>query len=525
MASTLLNQAAGNITGVTSSPSSNQKIYRVTGTFSADVVIEVSNSTDPASWYTLAIQANAGTVIDNEPWMFTRVRVTNWVSGVISVTCTVPVRQSIKLPFVPSLPDNLLYLSYHGNHEDETFQGTQSFIRGTDQPFLDESGVMKIALPHVKAITHDALVFWESRRGAVSPSRDFSIWQLLNGVTAVTTEVGIDNVSNTATLATDTTTSELSRVFDSINGELTDGEEYSISLFVRNEPGKTNRIGVRVSLQTGTTVNARAKMNISTGFATNYGTSNATKITSIRINKNWWRISYSVLNNSTGNNRLQTTIYPAIASNDISGDSDDPTVVGSVIIDQMQVERGSFPTDPIIAMSMGITRSISSFSFDTPNVTNNNWFGYVEVHIGRESTDAPLDSNEYVFYCEDSPTNLVSLNLNAALGVIEFTVIIDGVNTSISNSASPITWKTGDLLKVGFSKSSTNGMQLQINSEALQSNTNNLPLKLNPGNQFFVGSKDGLVDSLNASLHRLWINQGQATPGQLKLETQTSLPE
>jgi len=102
MTASLLNKINKDFTGDPAILSGQSKTYEISGVFVADVIVEVSNSRDANSWFTIAIQANPGVIIDNEPWLYTRLRVVNYVSGVVNAILHVPMGESVTLPYKPA---------------------------------------------------------------------------------------------------------------------------------------------------------------------------------------------------------------------------------------------------------------------------------------------------------------------------------------------------------------------------------------------------------------------------------------
>lgn len=113
-----------------------------------------------------------------------------------------------------------------------------------------------------------------------------------------------------------------------------DSTLYNISIYIRKTTGATStRTGFNVSLTGGTTKSYNIRFNADTGVAAG-GDSNL--VTS--ENNNFWRLSFTVSNNSTGNTSLNISYYPATG---IYDGGDVTTATGSHTIWGFQVTKGA----------------------------------------------------------------------------------------------------------------------------------------------------------------------------------------
>ena len=113
-----------------------------------------------------------------------------------------------------------------------------------------------------------------------------------------------------------------------------DSTSYNISIYIRKTTGATStRTGFNVSFTGGTTKSYNIRFNADTGVAAG-GDSNL--VTS--ENNNFWRLSFTVSNNSTGNTSLNISYYPATG---IYDGGDVATVTGSHTVWGFQVTRGA----------------------------------------------------------------------------------------------------------------------------------------------------------------------------------------
>ena len=113
-----------------------------------------------------------------------------------------------------------------------------------------------------------------------------------------------------------------------------DSTSYNISIYIRKTTGATStRTGFNVSFTGGTTKSYNIRFNADTGVAAG-GDSNL--VTS--ENNNFWRLSFTVSNNSTGNTSLNISYYPATG---IYDGGDVTTATGSHTVWGFQVTRGA----------------------------------------------------------------------------------------------------------------------------------------------------------------------------------------
>ena len=150
----------------------------------------------------------------------------------------------------------------------------------------------------------------------------------------VTTQLAPDG-TNTATTVTDnnTTYSNLSRTIAVPN----DGATYNISIYIKKTTGGTSpTCGFNCGFDTGGT-----SVSFTPRFNTDLGTSNYSgTITS--ENNNYWRWSFTVTNNNSGNTNMYVQFFPAtgpyvapIVNNDTA------TTTGSKTIWGLQVTKGT----------------------------------------------------------------------------------------------------------------------------------------------------------------------------------------
>lgn len=170
---------------------------------------------------------------------------------------------------------------------------------------------------------------------------------------AYTNSTGL--VSATALLAPDgtltatTLTDDSTSTWENFNRSFTvpnDSTTYNISIHIKKTTGGTSPMtGFNINLTGGSLVNSFPRFNTDTGVL---GGSNNMVVTS--ENNDYWRISFTITNNSSGNTTLAISYYPATG---FYNGSDDATATGSQTVWGFQVTRGAglLPYNAISAQS------------------------------------------------------------------------------------------------------------------------------------------------------------------------------
>jgi hypothetical protein len=163
-----------------------------------------------------------------------------------------------------------------------------------------------------------------------------SYWSNINSlIIASTTELAPDgtNTATTATDDTDTTYKYLARSITVPN----DNQTYYLSIFVKKTPaGVAPGFAINTSLTGGTpTVNINQRLNTGTGVATS---ATATS------EGNYWKLTWSITNNSSGNTSLNVTLYPAARLPDTTTDT--VAATGSATFWGFMISRTLLPYVP-----------------------------------------------------------------------------------------------------------------------------------------------------------------------------------
>lgn len=168
----------------------------------------------------------------------------------------------------------------------------------------------------------------------VTYSQDFqnAVYGKSTGLITATGVLAPDN-----TLTATTMTDDITGNYENFNRSFTipnDSSSYNISIFIRKTTGATStRTGFNVTLSGGTVKNYNVRFNADTGVAVNGDTNLVTS-----ENNNYWRLSFTVSNNGTGNTTLSISYYPATG---IYDGGDVATAMGSHTVWGFQITRGA----------------------------------------------------------------------------------------------------------------------------------------------------------------------------------------
>lgn len=139
------------------------------------------------------------------------------------------------------------------------------------------------------------------------------------------------------TLTASTLTDNSNTVWQAFSRSFTvnnDSASYNISIYIKKTTGGTStRTGFNVSFTGGTAKSYNIRFNADTGVATG-GDSNLVTTE----NNDYWRLSFAVSNNSTGNTTFNLAYYPATG---FYNGADDATATGSHTVWGLQVTRGA----------------------------------------------------------------------------------------------------------------------------------------------------------------------------------------
>lgn len=225
-------------------------------------------------------------------------------------------------------------------------------------------------------------------------SQDFenAVYSKSTGLVTATGLLAPDGTMTATTLTDDSTSTweSFSRSFTIPN----DSSTYNISIYIKKTTGGTSPMtGFNINLTGGSLVNSFPRFNTDTGAL---GGSNNMVVTS--ENNNYWRISFTVTNNNSGNTTLAIAYYPATG---FYNGIDNATATGSQTVWGFQVTRGAavLPYDAITNQSADAWYDLSGNARDAtlaggPSFTNANQGSIVfDGTVGRRASLTYNSSN------------------------------------------------------------------------------------------------------------------------------------
>lgn len=264
-----------------------------------------------------------------------------------------------------------------------------------------------------------------SRTNLLVYSEQFDQWTQ-NGtvVTATNATVGPDGLTTAETLTDDDGTN-----YEYVAKSLTvanDSSAYVLSIYLKKDVTTPAIFAVNYGLSGGTAVASNIRVNSGTGASLSSGV-----VTS--FNTNWWKVTHTLTNNSTGNTSLSVSIYPAARL--VAGGGDTGTATGSSTIWGAQIENASFASSYIPTTSASVTRAgdiltyptagnikvLSDYSFFLESQLKGSASGTHQTGLASNITAAPLVrfvgiSNDLQFYSDSGPAGAATIS-NASLSM------------------------------------------------------------------------------------------------------------
>ncbi|OAO02720.1 phage head spike fiber domain-containing protein [Roseovarius indicus] len=249
-----------------------------------------------------------------------------------------------------------------------TFSDLFTFARTGPATYFDSGGTLRTAADGVARL--DAH-YWngsrwvrglqieeEARTNSLVNSRDLTTGDWEGDVTAVRDHIGLDGVANSACTITDGDTN-----INSLRQTVTvadDSNPVAGSIYVLKDEDETRFPCFRLRLVGGTSDLAlRTKFNTRTGELQETTFTDGT--TTVEDCGDWWRVTLTVQNNSTGNTTCQFVVYPAYS--DVWDTGIDPNSTGSIVVDFAQLEVGEkLASSPIETGATAVTRNGETLS-------------------------------------------------------------------------------------------------------------------------------------------------------------------
>jgi hypothetical protein len=219
------------------------------------------------------------------------------------------------------------------------------------------------------------LLIEESRANALSYSNAFTTapWQTLNTVSAAQNVTGPDGVANSAWTLSDNDAVNTGSYYRAVI-VANDSTTYTASWFIKKTTGAATFPAVILNILGGATgVLGTYVINTNTGVATSSGASVTTSCV-VRDFGQFWRVSITAPNNSTGNTVLYHQLSPAVNTN--GGSTIVPSTTGSAVFYGVQLETGAFATSYIPTTTTSLTRNADAVSMTGTNFSS--WYNATE---------------------------------------------------------------------------------------------------------------------------------------------------
>jgi hypothetical protein len=245
--------------------------------------------------------------------------------------------------------------------------GEGSFLRNSIAWHMNKSNVLIESAVDIPRFTKDGLLIEGIGENVCLRSRelDNAAWDVVNSVGVNKNSVGVDGVGNSAYTLTDTAGN-----YQSLTQSVAipnDGNKHTLSLFIKKDNDTTRFPEFQIRLADGTERDHFVQVNTKTGAITSRVKHTVTDTVTIQSYGDWWYLSLSCTNNTSGNTTLLARLYPAL-SNSFGGSAG---FTGSVIVDQVQVELNqSYPSSPIITEGAAVTRATEA---GQANVSGAQW--------------------------------------------------------------------------------------------------------------------------------------------------------
>jgi hypothetical protein len=291
---------------------------------------------------------------------------------------------------------------------------------------------------NVMRSTNRGLLIEEARTNSITHATGFLTgWTNGSGGDAsVTQNAGTSPaLDNTATLLDDnnaTQTRGRSTSFSITSG----ATAYTGSIFIK--AGTSSVASLRISLVGGTSIAAEAVINLLTGEAQwRSGASGTTLHPVVPCGGGWYRLAFTITDNSTGNNTLGFEVRPAF--NSTYTNTPDAAATGTALFWGAQCEIGSFATSPIITAGSAVTRAADNVSLAIPSLSGT----YSMLAIGTANAPNPYTAAQnFVQVDAGSGTNrwVIRRETNATY----LSTLVGGTGAAFAPAG---TWATGTRTK------------------------------------------------------------------------------
>ncbi len=283
-------------------------------------------------------------------------------------------QQGRRRPFRGVMDDAVFWAPLKSDVRDHVEQRDGSFTRASNAWFRKGNHLFEVGsgVPRFEA---KGLLFEPAATNICRQSNALgtSPWAVTNA-SVTQDQTGPDGTTSAWTIDdSDTTVSSFPYHCGNLYGNETvanDSSRYVASVFMRKKPAPVSVFPVfGITIQNGTTeIIGLASFNPYTGdiqaaSGTGWTPNPAYDTAWVEDYGDWWRVSLSVANNSSGNTLLRPRFYPSYSST--LGGAPNAALTGSQVAWQFDIVAARTPSSPITTAASSVTRAVDALSWPT----------------------------------------------------------------------------------------------------------------------------------------------------------------
>jgi len=313
-------------------------------------------------------------------------------------------------------------------------------------------------------------------------NRDFtqgSVWLLTNAPSATKDQIGIDGRANSCSLLTDDSANAESFYQDYVI--VNDSAIHTQHAYIRRDTDISRFPEIQLDCVSGTAQRIATQLNTQTGVLVDRSVTGTATSKSELVHLGgfeWWKVTLTVQNNTSGNTVLRFRLYPSATDVQNTWNSN---ATGSIIVDAVQVELNkAFPTSTIFTEGSAVTRNKDGLDYPTVHLPTNDFEG--------ECAWTPTANSQGIIVIVG--TNVDTLNHTL--------IYHDGTNlrwrkkvsSTVYDVITPMTYVAGTTYNIRWGLNSVGGMELWIDGVKGANNSNTLDCVL--GSHISIGN-DGVA--------------------------------